>query len=246
MVVKPEVAQQLIELNRRFYQSFAESFSQTRQRLQTGVVRILDTIPANATILDLGCGNGELARDLGQRGHKSNYLGLDFSAGLLAMASADTPDFAKYRQADLSAANWDEKLSGEKYDIILSFATLHHIPSIEMRLKFLEKVKTLMTPNGRFIHSNWQPLNSERLKARLQPWDMINLSEADVDPGDLLMDWRRNGQGLRYVHQYTEEELAELAGATGFKVAQTFYSDGEGGRLGLYGVWESTEQMLRV
>jgi hypothetical protein len=32
--------------------------------------------------------------------------------------------------------------------------------------------------------------------------------------------------------------LAELAETSGFRVANTFYSDGETGDLGLYQVWE--------
>jgi hypothetical protein len=40
------------------------------------------------------------------------------------------------------------------------------------------------------------------------------------------------------VHQFSEQELAELAESTGFRVVESFYSDGEGGRLGLYQVWK--------
>ncbi|MEK6256420.1 MAG: class I SAM-dependent methyltransferase [Chloroflexota bacterium] len=235
--MQPNVAQQLIELNRRFYQSFADSFSQTRQRLQTGVVRVLDTIQPTATILDLGCGNGELARELGQHGHSGGYLGLDFSAGLLEAARENAPGFAEFMQADLSAPGWDKHLAKQRYDIILCFATMHHIPGDELRISMLNKVGQLLNPGGKFVHSNWQPLDSERLRERVLPWDKIGLSEAVVDPGDLLMDWRRDGNGLRYVHQYNEGELAELARETGFNVVETFLSDGEGGKLGLYGVW---------
>lgn len=235
--MRPEVAQQLIELNHRFYQSFADSFSQTRQRLQPGVARLLDTIPATATILDLGCGNGELARTLGWRGHSGDYLGLDFSAGLLEAAREEAPEFAHFQQANLTTADWDEELPGQ-YDLILAFALLHHIPGKELRLQMLEKLRARLAPGGRFMHSNWQPLNSIRLKTRIQPWEKIGLSATDVDEGDYLLDWRRDGQGLRYVHQYVEAELAELAREAGFGVAETYYSDGEGGRLGLYGVWE--------
>lgn len=237
-VVKFEIAQQLIALNRRFYQSFADSFAETRQRLQPGVVRMLAEIPATASILDLGCGNGVQARELGQRGHKGDYLGLDFSAGLLAAARVDAPEFAKFDQADLTAAGWERELPEKKFDIVMAFATLHHIPDKDLRLQILKNIRNLLTPGGRFMHSNWQPLNSERLKTRIQPWEKIGLSADDVDEGDLLMDWRRDGQGLRYVHQYGEEELAELAREAGFKVVETFLSDGEGGKLGLYGVWE--------
>jgi len=142
---------------------------------------------------------------------------------------------------DLTAADWEEGLSGKQYDFILAFAMLHHIPGRELRLQILEKVRAYLAPGGRFLHSNWQPMNSARLKARMQPWEAIGLSEADVDEGDYLLDWRRDGQGLRYVHQYGEEDLAELAREVGFIVVETFLSDGDGGKLGLYGVWESVE-----
>ena len=58
-----------------------------------------------------------------------------------------------------------------------------------------------------------------------------------MDEGDYLLDWKRGGEGLRYVHQFSEEELGGLAEDAGFRVVESFYSDGESGRLGLYQVW---------
>ena len=72
--------QQLLQLNAEFYQTFAIQFSDTRQRLQPGVLRMLEKISSQAAILDLGCGNGELARILAQKGFRGYYVGLDFSA----------------------------------------------------------------------------------------------------------------------------------------------------------------------
>ena len=73
-------------------------------------------------------------------------------------------------------------------------------------------------------------------------WERIGLTAAGVDAGDYLLDWRRGGEGLRYVHQFSEEELSTLATESGFEVAVTFYSDGEGGRLGLYQVWKKKDE----
>ena len=101
----------------------------------------------------------------------------------------------------------------------------------------LGKVRALLAPNGRFVHSEWQFLNSPRLVSRIQPWEAIGLSQNDVDPGDYLLDWRQGGQGYRYVHHFSEEELRGLAEAAGFDVIESFLSDGENGRLGLYQVW---------
>jgi len=81
--------------------------------------------------------------------------------------------------------------------------------------------------------------------ARVQPWERIGLSAADVQAGDTLLDWRYAlpGQpeqvGLRYVHRFTPEELAHLALLSGFEVVETYESDGQGGRLGHYEVWKA-------
>ena len=141
-------------------------------------------------------------------------------------------------QADLSTTDWDAPLAGNRYDAILAFAVLHHLPGVELRLQILRKIRSLLPDGGRFIHSEWQFLNSPRLAARVQPWEAIGLSEDDVDPGDYLLDWRQGGTGLRYVHHFSEAELAELAASTGFEVVESFLSDGENHRLGLYQVWK--------
>lgn len=235
-------AQRLLALNRDFYERFGADFSATRQRLQPGVTRMLGTLTGDESILDMGCGNGELARTLARRGHRGSYLGLDFSLPLLSDASAVPDSFsARFIQVDLTS-DWALKVERLMFNVITAFATLHHIPSKEFRLEILKTIYRLLAPNGRFIHSNWQFLNSDKLRARVQPWERIGLTQADMDEGDYLLDWRRGGEGLRYVHQFSEEELAGLARESGFEVAETFYSDGEGGRLGLYQVWKKSEK----
>ena len=66
------------------------------------------------------------------------------------------------------------------------------------------------------------------------PWP----DDMTVEAHDYLLDWRSGGKGLRYVHHFEERELAELAKASGFRIMDTFYSDGEKGNLGLYQVWK--------
>jgi SAM-dependent methyltransferase len=241
--VDPTTALKLIELNQLFYQTFALQFSQTRQRLQPGVRRIIESLPSAAKILDLGCGNGELARQLARRGHQGVYVGLDFTPSLLAEARETVPPELKaiFLQADISSLNWAENLPQAPFDAILLFAVLHHLPGGELRGQFLSAARSLLAPQGRLIHSEWQFLNSPRLAARIQPWESIGLSPEQVDPQDYLMDWRQGGYGRRYVHHFSPAELVDLAASSGFKVAESFYSDGDGGRLSLYQVWEPAE-----
>ena len=232
-------AARLIELNHDFYTRFGDSFSATRHRIQPGVRRVLGMLKGDESILDLGCGNGELARELAKRGQRGSYLGVDFSLPLLRDAEVQPEGFsATFLQADLTTLDKLSILDDLLFDFIFAFAVLHHIPSSDLRLNILKKIFQWLKPDGYFIHSNWQFLNSEKLKARIQPWDVVSVSESEVDAGDYLLDWRSGGQGLRYIHHFDENELSEMAKETGFKIKDVFYSDGETNNLGLYQMWQ--------
>jgi tRNA (uracil-5-)-methyltransferase TRM9 len=236
-----DIAAYLIEINREFYTRFGDSFSATRHRLQPGVRRVLEMLKGEESILDLGCGNGELARELAKRGHRGRYLGVDFSLPLLWDAQAQPKGFsAQFMKVDLTKLSEfsDQLAVAGGWSVITVFAVLHHIPSRNLRVELLRVANQLLAPDGSLIHSNWQFLHSEKLKARIQPWEVVNLSASQVDVGDYLLDWRSGGQGLRYVHHFNEKELSDLAKESNFKVMDTFYSDGETGDLGLYQIWQ--------
>ncbi len=236
---------QLLELNRRFYNEFGGEFSATRGRLQAGVQRVIESLDGDESILDLGCGNGELARTLSRRGHHGTYLGLDFSMALLSEAEHKAFTFpVQFKQADLaqlSSTGFRSPVNNH-WRLVTALAVLHHIPGHKLRLNIVRKVHEWLEPNGLFIHSNWQFFNSEKLKARIQAWERIGLGKADVDANDYLLDWRRGGQGLRYVHHFDESELMELAQSGGFEIVDTFYSDGENKRLSIYQIWRKANR----
>lgn len=240
MLMDESTRELLIDLNRTFYQTFAREFSATRQRLQPGVISILEQISDRDNILDLGCGNGQLGKDLFNRDHHGSYTGLDSNAEFLSIARENLPENEKIKlfKRDLSRSDWSDELPVDHYDLILAFAVLHHIPGSILRKQILKKIAELSAPGARFIHSEWQLLNSPRLKSRIQSWDSIGLNSEEVEDGDYLIDWRAGGQGLRYVHIFDVPELNILAGETGFEIIESFHSDGEGGNLGLYQIWK--------
>lgn len=230
-------AKRLLKINHEFYNKFGDSFSATRGRLQNGVMKILETIQDDESVLDLGCGNGLFLHTLFKRRHKSALLGVDFSLPLLR--DADSSGGVQFQEIDLyqlSAASNQLTVNG-LWSTITMFATLHHIPSNEIRIDILRTVKSLLKPNGKFILSNWQFLNSEKLKSRIQDWGRVGLTKDDVDENDYLLDWRNGGEGLRYAHHFSSEELHTLANQVDMRVEAEFLSDGENGKLGLYQVW---------
>jgi 2-polyprenyl-3-methyl-5-hydroxy-6-metoxy-1,4-benzoquinol methylase len=247
--MRDAVIDQLLALNKQFYQTFALEFAATRERLQPGVVRALNTFPPDASVLDMGCGIGELANELADRSHHGIYLGLDSSSNLISIARERCRySNAQFQLVDFADPSWTEIIKiltkGPRkglFDRVLAFAVLHHIPSHALRGRFIQDIVDHLAPNGQFWHSNWNFMISTRFRDRIVPWRDVGIDDDDIEEGDYLLDWRRGGYGLRYVHHFDEAELHELADATGFHIIETFYSDGEGGRLGLYQVWERDE-----
>src|SRR5215216_1165185 len=127
-----DVAARLIEINREFYNRFGDSFSATRHRIQPGVRRVLEMWKGEESILDLGCGNAELARELARRGHRGPYLGVDFSLPLLREAEPQPEGpSARFMEVDLTQLSvFSNQLSvSGGWSRITAFAVLHHIPS---------------------------------------------------------------------------------------------------------------------
>jgi tRNA (uracil-5-)-methyltransferase TRM9 len=236
--VDSDIARHLTDLNQAFYQTFAASFAATRGRVQPGAQRLLARVAPDSAVIDLGCGNGNAARWLGSHGHRGPYFGVDLSPQLLEIARARKYPFpAVFRTADFMGQNWDRAIPEASSSFLLAFAVLHHIPSEPGRVSFLASCRRLLASNGQLLLSDWQFLRSEKLRARIVPWSGIGLKESDIDAGDYLIDWRRDGRGLRYVHVIGAEERLRLAARSGFTEIECFESDGEGGKLSNYAVW---------
>lgn len=231
----PEVQARLLELNRRFYQNFGHAYAEKRDFLQPGMLHFGERIPKTARVLDLGCGHGRMITVLHQQGFQGRYLGLDASSVLLARArerARGVPFPVELHQVDLADPAWHQTLP--QVDVALCLAVLHHLPGRALRVQVLRALRQQLSPEGWLGLSVWNLTRSPRLKARVYPWEYVGLSWRQVEPGDLLVDWRHQGRAWRYIHQFTLPELETLLRASGFRLGQTFLADGEGQRLGLY------------
>jgi SAM-dependent methyltransferase len=242
-VMKPDIVKRLVDLNQAFYEQFAGSFADSRSRPQPGFTSLLHSLPAGAiSVLDVGCGDGRFGRFLDNetkrletRNWESSttvrqYVGVDFSEGLLAIARALGP--GEYQQRDLTQPDCLEGLG--QFDLIACLATLHHIPGYANRLQLMREMRARLRPGGRLFLATWQFLDSERQRRKLRDWILVGLDESDVEPGDYLLSWERDGHGLRYVALVDAPALRKMSQEADLTVQHQFQSDGREGNLSLY------------
>ena len=240
--MKRSIQQQLLTINQNFYDQFAPSFSATRDHAQPGATSLVSRIDTDASVLDVGCGNGTFARELVRTGFAGKYLGVDMSDNLLAEAVKLTGEPAlghfEFSRVSLAEPNWEKMLTESPYDWLMCFSVVHHLPGEDLRLQTAKAFRRLVSSGGVVAVSVWQWQNSARLRKRVLPWSTVGLTVQELDEGDTLLDWRAGDTpGLRYVHTFNETGLTHLAEAAGFTVQESFYSDGKSGDLALYQVW---------
>jgi 2-polyprenyl-3-methyl-5-hydroxy-6-metoxy-1,4-benzoquinol methylase len=104
---------------------------------------VLRALPEGVTrVLDVGCGDGTLARQLSAKA--AQVMALDRSGHILQVAAAaDAGTGVRYLQADFLAA----PLRPESVDAVVSMAALHHMDPPAA----LSKMRDLLRPGGRLF-----------------------------------------------------------------------------------------------
>jgi SAM-dependent methyltransferase len=113
--------------------------------------RFLDLLPPpGGLVLDVGCGEGRLPRDLRARGY--DVIGIDPSPTLIRHAREADPD-GDYREADGA----DLPLPDASVAIVTAFMTLHDIDDMDGAVREIARV---LAPGGRACVALVHPINS--------------------------------------------------------------------------------------
>jgi SAM-dependent methyltransferase len=87
--------------------------------------------PAPARVLEVGCGDGRLARALDELGYRVTAI------------DPDAPDGAIFQAVSL-----EEFADAERFDAVVASRALHHIPDLAGALS---KIQGLLVPGGRIV-----------------------------------------------------------------------------------------------
>ena len=129
-------------------------------------------------VLEVGCGSGELARDLAMRGHEVTAI------------DPQAPTGPIFRAVSL------EEFEGEgRFDAVVANRSLHHIEDLSAAL---DKVAHLLSPNGRLILNEFA---FDQMDPKTARWFSERVDEStehgySSDPQKLLGQWLKEHDGL--------------------------------------------------
>lgn len=200
------------------------------------MIPLTEYIKPGDNVLDLGCGNGRLYSFLKKRGIK--YTGIDSSERMIEIAKEKNqegdPKFEVVEALDLP-------FSENSFDKVYSVAVLHHVPSSDFRLEFMEEIKRVLKSKGKLVLTVWNLAQID--KPSLIKYTILRLfGKSKLDPKDVFYPWK-NPEGKilaqRYVHCFSKTELEELAKEAGLKVKDSgFLARGKSQKANIYLVAE--------
>lgn len=163
-------------------------------RKYTSYGAILNCIPEGSKILDVGCGDGNVAQLYLKKGE---VYGVDISAAVLKLAQKKG---IKTKLCDLNK----EKLpfADDFFDVVIFTDVVEHLIS---PLVVLKEAKRVLKKDGRLIIT---VPNFARLANRIR---MLS-----GDPLDIL-HWAKYGDETEHLHWFTKPKLVYLLRENGFK-----------------------------
>lgn len=210
IIMQREDARKIAEETRKTYDTVAGEFSASRATFWGELVFLAKHISRDDRVLDIGCGNGRFFPLVNER--HAQYTGIDYSEKLVSVARQLHPE-GQFVVGDALALPFPDNT----FDIVYSFAAIHHIPSKELRTQFVREAARVLHPGGTFILTAWKLWTPRHFGELLMTALKSNLGRTALDAGDLMLTFGKNKEP-RYLHAFTERELSKLLTKNGFGV----------------------------
>lgn len=171
------------------------------------VLELLLEVEGN--VLDLGCGYGDIAEQLIQKG-VTKYLGIDSSDNMITLGRSRNSDTKiELVNADITSFDFEPSF----YDWVIGRLVLHYIEDLEA---LLDKIHLSLKPEGHFLFSVEHPIltsSIEKSEGKKKDWTVDNY----FNLGSRKQTWMGK-QVIKY-HR-TLEEYWRLVNTAGFVVEE--------------------------
>ena len=214
----------------------ADDYARTRAFIPDDIRDLGKYVFPGEKILDLGCANGRFYEVLEDK--NTDYYGVDNCEKLIEIAKRKYPK-AKFQFAEAINLPFPNNF----FDKVYCISVFHHIPSPELRIKFLEEVKRVLKPEGLLVLRVWDFWKRKigfKLLLKFSFLKIIGASKLDFF--DAFIPWKdQKGKVLiqRYFHLFTKKELENLIKIVSFKIKKSWRS-GEDPRTNIYIIAEKT------
>ena len=227
----------LNQLNNDFYLKTQEYFNTSRQFNWSGWEKLLPHLPAGKAdlqgwtlqVLDIGCGNGRFGEWLEKNGIKIDYVGIDNNQYLLDEARKKMPKAKLIKQDVLKPI----KLT-HKFDLVVLFGVLHHVPGKNTRLQLLKVLKKLLKPWGLLVFTNWHFNKMKRFNAYKLSSSIVGINNKDLEAGDNILDWKKGVNAYRYCNLMPKSEVDEIKNKLGLELVDEYLADAKSGQGNRY------------
>lgn len=111
---------------------------------------LLNEIPKNSNILDLGCGSGFFLYAAAKSRKIASCTGLETSSGLVDLANGALSQAIETSHCNIILASSFEDWPDEQFDVVSLIDVIHHVsPTIQQQ--FLEEAMRRVKPGGKII-----------------------------------------------------------------------------------------------
>lgn len=188
--MKKSKAKKIMDDLRDDYNLVSSSFASSRDRMWPELKFLFDYAKPGEKTLDLGCGNGRFSQYL----EKTDYVGVDFSEGMISEAKKRFPE-----KSFLVGDALNLPFKTDFFDKAYSMLMIHQIPSHEYRFKVLSEIKRVLKKDGILFLTVWKMKGDEKIESFL---------------GEKEIYLKRK----RYYYLFEEGELSSLLKEAGFFV----------------------------
>jgi SAM-dependent methyltransferase len=189
--------------------STAESFETTGQ---ADAAMVLRHLPANAVVLNIGCGIGRVEKYLAP--HVAEVWAVDVSGEMIARARERLAGLPSVRLREIGNDEFLRSFEPNRFDLVFSFLVLQHLAREDAFL-YLRDVARVLKPGGLLLTQFPNFLSPE--------YSQSFLSTVDV-----------RGRSPGRARFYTEPEVRHFLALAGFEIRELRFASGARGDTEMY------------